>query len=219
MQVADILSRLAVTERASIDEVYLDVTAEAGRRLAALPAGSTPPEPVLFMGMHVAGHNRVPQAVPDLGEIAVTDAGLGGEPAGTAWPYPDAASDYADGYVGGAGLAQPACNGAVELCGTYYQLVDNTAPCEHGSDEGCASVTLSRSAVDPLESAACAAQAWWRRRASIWDEDDANARLLAAGAAVVSELRADVLRLLGFTCSAGVSHHKILSKLGSGAVR
>ena len=91
-----------------------------------------------------------------------------------------------------------------------------------------------------LAAAAAAAEAWWRRPAVFWSagglghvgvgggsteggggtgggSGDPNERLLAAGATVVSELRADVLRDLGFTCSAGVAHHKILCKLGSGA--
>lgn len=50
---ADILARLAVTERASIDECYLDITHEARHRMAA--AGGHPPVPVHLDQVHVSG--------------------------------------------------------------------------------------------------------------------------------------------------------------------
>jgi DNA polymerase eta len=37
-----------------------------------------------------------------------------------------------------------------------------------------------------------------------------------AGAAVVSELRQGVKTKLGFTCSAGIAHYKLLAKLAAG---
>ena len=40
--------------------------------------------------------------------------------------------------------------------------------------------------------------------------------LLAAGSLVVSELRAAVRSQLGYSCSAGVAHNKLLAKLGCG---
>lgn len=54
-QVMAILSGLAVCERASIDEAYLDLTEEAGRRLRALPAGAPPAVPSSLEGWHVCG--------------------------------------------------------------------------------------------------------------------------------------------------------------------
>ena len=47
------LSRLSICERASIDECYLDISAEAGRRLAAA-AGNPAPTPDAER-IHVAG--------------------------------------------------------------------------------------------------------------------------------------------------------------------
>jgi nucleotidyltransferase/DNA polymerase involved in DNA repair len=58
-----------------------------------------------------------------------------------------------------------------------------------------------------------AVQAWWLRPASSWSPTDA---LLAAGAVVVAQARAAVKASLGFSCSAGIAHSKILAKLGSG---
>jgi DNA polymerase eta len=55
--------------------------------------------------------------------------------------------------------------------------------------------------------------AWWARPASSWSQDE---QLLAAGAVVVAQLRAAVAQQLGFSCSAGIAHSKILAKLGSG---
>ncbi|CAL8468278.1 g7818 [Coccomyxa elongata] len=58
-----------------------------------------------------------------------------------------------------------------------------------------------------------AAEAWWHRPVGVWAPGQ---RLLACGAAVVAELRAAVSRELGFSCSAGIAHNKILAKLASG---
>ncbi|KAK9826753.1 hypothetical protein WJX81_005483 [Elliptochloris bilobata] len=52
-QVMDVLSRLSICERASIDECYLDISAEAARRLAA--ASGHPQPPVNADRIHVAG--------------------------------------------------------------------------------------------------------------------------------------------------------------------
>ncbi|XP_078428686.1 Y-family DNA polymerase H isoform X2 [Wolffia australiana] len=41
-------------------------------------------------------------------------------------------------------------------------------------------------------------------------------RLLACGAVIVAELRAEVLKKTSFTCSAGIAHNKMLAKLASG---
>lgn len=54
---------------------------------------------------------------------------------------------------------------------------------------------------------------WWSRHPSSWTQSDA---LIAAGAMVVARARAAVKEALGFTCSAGIAHSKILAKLGSG---
>jgi hypothetical protein len=57
-----------------------------------------------------------------------------------------------------------------------------------------------------------AVQGWWLRPSSSWSPTDA---LLAAGACVVARARAAVKASLGFSCSAGIAHSKILAKLGS----
>lgn len=57
------------------------------------------------------------------------------------------------------------------------------------------------------------AERWWSRVDEAWGPGE---RLLAAGAAVVAELRANVESKLGYTCSAGIAHSRLLAKLCSG---
>lgn len=54
---------------------------------------------------------------------------------------------------------------------------------------------------------------WWTRPFQQWSSGE---RLLAAGASIVAELRARVEVELGYTCSAGIAHTRLLSKLCSG---
>ncbi|DBA85636.1 TPA: hypothetical protein ACH3X1_005212 [Trebouxia sp. C0004] len=61
-QVVEILSRMAICERASIDECYLDLTEEAHKRLAA--SGGQPPLPINPDRVHICGQE---------GEEAIAD--------------------------------------------------------------------------------------------------------------------------------------------------
>ncbi|DBA89011.1 TPA: hypothetical protein ACH3X2_000227 [Trebouxia sp. C0005] len=54
-QVVEILSRMAICERASIDECYLDLTEEAHKRLAA--SGGQPPLPINPDRVHICGQD------------------------------------------------------------------------------------------------------------------------------------------------------------------
>ncbi|EFJ51109.1 hypothetical protein VOLCADRAFT_116690, partial [Volvox carteri f. nagariensis] len=56
-------------------------------------------------------------------------------------------------------------------------------------------------------------RAYWHRPLSRWDPHE---RLLVAGAVVAAQLRSALLRELGYSCSAGVAHYKLMAKLGSG---
>ncbi|KAL4434375.1 hypothetical protein ABPG75_000816 [Micractinium tetrahymenae] len=115
-RVLDILARLAKTERASIDECYLDLTEEAQRRLEA--CGGVPPMPCNAEQVHV-----------------MAEAGFVGAPD------------------------------------------------------------------------------WWQRPQHEWRPGE---RLLACAAAAVADLREAVRRELGYTCSAGIAHTKLMAKLCSG---
>ncbi|KAJ9529662.1 hypothetical protein QJQ45_014431, partial [Haematococcus lacustris] len=79
VRVADVLSRLSVCERASIDEVYLDVSEEAARRLAAVPPDQAPPAPPCWRGVHVVGAEAI--APPQL-QVGATGGGQG---SGVGW--------------------------------------------------------------------------------------------------------------------------------------
>jgi DNA polymerase eta len=54
---------------------------------------------------------------------------------------------------------------------------------------------------------------WWQRPPEQWLPGE---RLLACAAAAVAELRAAVKEELGYTCSAGIAHTKLMAKLCSG---
>jgi DNA polymerase eta len=53
---------------------------------------------------------------------------------------------------------------------------------------------------------------WCNRDALLWKEEE---RMLAVGALIVSELRKSIADELGFTCSAGIAHNKLMAKFGS----
>lgn len=57
-QVLDILARLSIAERASIDECYLDISEEAKKRLAA--SSAHPPLPINVDQVHVCGEASTP---------------------------------------------------------------------------------------------------------------------------------------------------------------
>jgi DNA polymerase eta len=56
-------------------------------------------------------------------------------------------------------------------------------------------------------------ETWWSREAHLWGPGE---RLIAAGAAIVAELREKVENKLGYTCSAGIAPTRLLAKLCSG---
>lgn len=58
----DILARAGICERASIDECYLDLTAESKKRLAA--AAGQPPAPPSFDEVHVCAEHGPVSAAP-----------------------------------------------------------------------------------------------------------------------------------------------------------
>lgn len=56
-------------------------------------------------------------------------------------------------------------------------------------------------------------ESWWSREAQEWGPGE---QLIAAGAAIVAELRERVETMLGYTCSAGIAPTRLLAKLCSG---
>lgn len=84
---------------------------------------------------------------------------------------------------------------------------------ENVKDEGMRSTNVVGLVEGAQEEMKKEAKRWWERVEDIWTESEI---MLACGAAVVAKLRQDVFEELGFTCSAGISTNKLLSKLVSG---
>jgi nucleotidyltransferase/DNA polymerase involved in DNA repair len=135
----------AIIEKASIDEVYLDVTAEATRRLNLLDDDA--------------------QAFSDL-ILMATSSSLAGE-------------DAAEMKMSKKTL----CRGH-----------SGTKKDEDGVAEG------------PN------VRDWFDQPHYIWNHDD---KLLLLGAIICDELRSEVFKQLGYSCSGGVAHNKMLSKIAS----
>jgi DNA polymerase eta len=142
-----VLSKLiksAVIEKASIDEVYLDVTEEALKRLAAIE------NDVEFFNALVTLARKSSLAGEDTEEMKMSKSAL---------------------RVGHAGTKK----------------------------------------VEDIEEGPNIRD-WYDQPSFIWNQDD---KLLLCGAIICDELRAEVLKQLGYSCSGGVSHNKMLSKIAS----
>ena len=213
-EVVNILMGGGVTERASVDEAYVDVTLEAAKRLklaraagagalsalieraAAASAGSGDPGP----------HISVPELDEREGDLFGEDENEGDEDELNSGA--NAAGSVACGASGGASSSASA---------VLPQLVSRDDVRQGHSGQG----------AQPTERSASTLR-WWGRPiqestpkgtqrddggAGCWQEHEL---LLAAGSLVVAELRAAVRNNLGYSCSAGVAHNKILAKLGCG---
>jgi nucleotidyltransferase/DNA polymerase involved in DNA repair len=220
-----------VIERASIDEVYLDLSTEAARLLREW---SHPPE------------TFVPEAVATLRAVPTLIAGDDQQ------EMRMAKSDIRDGHAG-TDFSKRAVQGEEEskegtsaLIGIIEEeLADDSHAAigelneefmeqgrqDYDGDEGESllmtasdkegeegewsrdSVTLSvgLDAIGRKEEGE--ADSWFNRPTFLWTVED---KLLLAGALVALQLRKDVLTQLGFTCSAGIAHNKMLAKLSSG---
>lgn len=142
-----VLSKLiksAVIEKASIDEVYLDVTEEALKRLAAIE------NDIEAFNALVTLARKSSLAGEDTEEMKMSKSAL---------------------RVGHAGTKK---------------VEDN----EKGQNT----------------------RDWFDQPSFLWNQDD---KLLLCGAIICDELRAEVLKQLGYSCSGGVSHNKMLSKIAS----
>mmetsp|Transcript_3520 Transcript_3520/g.4566 ORF Transcript_3520/g.4566 Transcript_3520/m.4566 type:complete len:716 (-) Transcript_3520:146-2293(-) len=102
------------------------------------------------------------------------------------------------------------------LTGKYLQQARGS----HVAGEGDAAAALSVNEIrmghkgDQTDVATFAefVEQWWARPLDEWSEDE---MLLVCGASIISELRAQITKSLGYTCSAGIAHNKMLGKLAS----
>ena len=191
-EVVDVMCREAgvVVEKASVDEMYLDVTAAAARLLASTSWAALIAEAV---ESHVAGHGgeaaaSCPPSAPPSRAVSAAPSPL--KPAVAA-----AVPSTAEGG-GGEGGGAAGSMAAADLALLPREAVRNGH------------------AAQRSEAVAEAGRAWWRRAEAGWSGEE---RALAAGAVVVARLRAEVAACLpGFTCSAGVAANKMLAKLCAG---
>ncbi|CAM9153003.1 unnamed protein product [Choristocarpus tenellus] len=95
--------------------------------------------------------------------------------------------------------------------GGNNNVADDGINSDGGNDpEGSSSTNSANSLHSSVKSDK--SQRWWSRPLHRWGQDE---MLLACGAAVVAHLRKAVFHHLGYTCSAGVAHNKLLAKVGS----
>ena len=194
-EVVDVMCREAgvVVEKASVDEMYLDVTAAAASLLASTSWAALLAEAA---ESHVAGHGgevaaSCPPSAPPSRAASAAPSPL--KPAAAA-AAAAAAPSTTDCGGGGGGAAAPMA--AADLALLPREAVRNG----HAGQ---------RSEAVPE-----AGRAWWRRSEAAWCSEE---RALAAGAVVVARLRAAVATSLpGFTCSAGVAANKMFAKLCAG---
>eukprot|EP01033_Poteriospumella_lacustris_P002845 gene2845-2070_t len=179
-----------VIERASIDEVYLDVTAEAARLLREN-------DPSTFISTYVDYVRNAPTLIAgaDTKEMKMSKA------------------DIRNGYAGqGVAAVPPQVLDEKDLMKDSeviqaLEANDETEDLHEGGEES----PLMAAAVGASDTVADTT--WFDRPDYQWSLED---RMLLAGTVIIQQLRKDVWDHLGFTCSAGIAVNKMLSKLASG---
>ena len=194
MQVVEILSRIAICERASIDECYLDLTEEAHKRLAA--CGGQPPLPVNSDRVHICGQ------VSMLIHTVPCDQFL--QASSCRWHR--CSCLLGDGVCTAKSLAlldSTGQNQAPVPCISKTAVHASTNPCKCRLIENSSEIS-SHGLLAAQEGEEAVAD-WWARAPEQWQ---AGELLLACGATAVADLRAAVAAELDYSCSAGIAHNK-----------
>eukprot|EP00887_Chlorella_sp_A99_P005175 scaffold1.g5175.t1 len=196
-------------EKASIDEVYADVTSMVDRELAAQQ-----------------GQQRQPQGQ---GQRQQSQQGLGQQGQQAAWTSPQQQGPWGvhEATAGAGSAPSPAApqNGREE----WERPEDGDAGGEHEQHSPTAAATAATPsppvAVPPAGSSserasgadAAAAFAWGAIVMGDGPLDPAREadRRLAAGAGIACHVRGAILDQLSYTSSAGIAHNKLLAKIGS----
>jgi nucleotidyltransferase/DNA polymerase involved in DNA repair len=207
-----------IIERASVDEVYLDVSVEAGRRLqdelsSSLGSNNNVDALDAFIRKATNELREVPTLIAgdDIQEMRMNKNEIRDGHSGTVFSKKtlSSSSDGTGVLVEGSAVKvtdfKDNDNDSDE---DYYEL-DND---ELGDDEDT-SFSLSLELTQRALSQSQSKDSWFSRPLELWTRDDL---LLLAGALVVLQLRRDVFNTLGYTCSAGIAHNKMLAKLSSG---
>ena len=188
VQVLDILARLSIAERASIDECYLDITQEASKRLSA--CSGHPPLPSHAEQVHVCGEVSHLFGLPCSVIIRRKRHLLASRPSYCLLVLI---------------LMQRHSCSACTAFSAPPQLYSCLFRNYHFSSviwrsQGTVKVSAGACIGSVLQEDRGGAAGWWRRPAEAWGPGQ---RLLACGAQVIAELRAAVREELGYSCSAG----------------
>mmetsp|Transcript_36029 Transcript_36029/g.67180 ORF Transcript_36029/g.67180 Transcript_36029/m.67180 type:complete len:868 (+) Transcript_36029:40-2643(+) len=207
--VVQILSKRykCIVEKASVDEVYLDVTEEANRLLARC-------EPSITITSCTDSNNDSAPTSSDVSRatsnstcsldfckdiLAYTNVLLGGE-------------DKKELLLDKKHLSKGYENTNALLSATAPSCL-NSSPNkatvqDHGGD-CCNASTQNELAVQSSAD-------WLTRPANVWNlPENRSDRLLICGAFLVQQLRKDLFDQTGYTSSAGIAHTKMLSKVAS----
>ncbi|CAN0156114.1 unnamed protein product [Pylaiella littoralis] len=210
---------LTAVEKASIDEVYVDVTRAAHALLSSLE--------------DVGNHKRQPQRKPQQQQVQQEQQEQHEQHEKQQQEEqqqqqqqqpeqpPEGKEDKAEN-VGGSSLSLPPPPEDEEGATTESQqrwediaeggwaAVVSEAATTHVA--GLPSDNDESNATPTKEQQLAAGASWWARPEGAFTEDEA---LLVCGSAVVSRLRAAVRSELSYSCTAGVAHNKLLAKLCS----
>eukprot|EP00798_Chlamydomonas_sp_ICE-L_P024074 gene24074-9650_t len=137
---------------------------------------------------------------------------------------PEPEEGFAGIHVIGAGSEGRQCPQVQEGSDSQESADDMYARAEGSDSQESADDMYARAEGSDSQESADAHSLQRTRQMNWLGADGAGARgdwnkhekLLACAATIVSELREAVRHELGFTCSAGVAHYKLLAKLGSG---
>ena len=213
-----------VIERASIDEVYLDLSIEAAKLLEREGAGPA------FIAKAIAALQTVPTLIAgdDRQEAQMAKRDIRDGHAGTTFSRSKREGESSDGsnIVKEGEREGETVDVSLSHSVPDEILDDREAEREGFDDDDDDNNSLSPSIDEDTEDyhnsqereersvrASQCEESWFRRPHFLWTIED---QLLLAGALVTMQLRTDVLSQLGFTCSAGVAHNKMLAKLSSG---
>ena len=179
-----------VVEKASVDEVYLDVTEEANLLFAKCIATYSSP----------ADKSKSEKSVDAIDFckdiLSKTQVLLGGE-------------DQKELTMNKRDLSKGHSNSTTELPSPQKAMFDETITNKDGDDK---STELNNADNVSSISTTC----WTRQLENEWHLPDRRKDyLLLCGAYLIQQLRKDLFEETGYTSSAGIAHSKILSKVAS----
>jgi DNA polymerase eta len=216
-KVIKILARYGPTERASIDEAYVDLTAMAQSRLRdfgpdviararreSKVAGlegqkeqATLSREDVRNGVLIGGQVRQDGSTNEERSGSSPSVSRTGDEGGRA--------ENAALIIPRAGTAWIGRDACMAQPSALDNLIQSSVALSCADEPGQARASISASTTR-------AAAAWWDRPLQAWTRSEKE---MICGAAILSEMRAAVTAELGYTCSGGLAPSKLLAKLGS----